>query len=195
MIYIYILRNKINNKLYIGQTNNLKKRAREHKAKDRLKTKKTHLYFAINKYGFNNFEMISIEEWDDPKEADESEEFWIQFFQTRNKGIGYNISEGGKVNRGFKHTEKFKINKSKQMKIYFQNNRPHNAKLSKNIISQIRDLFLTGNISYRKLSKQFNIDKKSIVNIVKNISYIDKNYTPNFDLIKNIANKNSRKRN
>jgi len=116
MHYIYILRNKVNDKIYVGQTNNLKKRFIEHKAKDRLRTKGTPLYCAIHKYGFYNFEMIEIESHENYIDSDDAEEFWIQLFQSRNREIGYNLSIGGRVNRGFKHSDEFKKNKSEQMK-------------------------------------------------------------------------------
>jgi group I intron endonuclease len=67
MSYIYKILNLTNNKIYIGSTNNYKKRFREHKIK--LKHNKHHSIFlqnAYNKYGIENFEYIIIEEC--PKE-------------------------------------------------------------------------------------------------------------------------------
>lgn len=124
--HIYILQNKINYKIYIGQTNNLNKRRREHKAKDRFTTKRSPLYQAIQKYGFDKFEMIELENFESPLEADESEEFWIQFFQSRNRESGYNLSIGGRVNRGFKHSEKFKKEQSERKLIYYTTHKSHN---------------------------------------------------------------------
>jgi len=192
--YIYALQNKINLKIYVGQTNNLKKRKREHKAKDRLKTKGTPIYRAIAKYGFENFEMIPIEEFESTIDVDEAEEFWIQFFETRKREFGYNLASGGRVNRGFKHTENFKKEKSNQMKIFFQTNRPHNISFNEKQIREIRQLFNTGDFSIRALSLKFNIDKSSISDIIYNKSYQDPNYIVNVIKINKIIENNKTKR-
>ena len=59
MHYIYKVTNKINGKIYIGQTNNFEKRKREH-----LLDKRTnHQAFkrALNKYGFDGFDWEIID--------------------------------------------------------------------------------------------------------------------------------------
>jgi len=195
MHYIYFLINKINNKIYVGQTNNLSKRKREHKAKDRLITKKTsHLYQAIKKWGFENFWMMHIETYASPEEADAAEIFWIKCLNSRDKEKGYNHAEGGKVNRGYKHTEQFKEKKSHQMKKMYLDRRSPTAKFNNEDINYIRKAFLTGNYSLHKLSKIFNSNKKSIKSIVMNLSYKNINYDPPIEFIKNILNKNKNKR-
>lgn len=189
--YIYILQNKTNNKIYVGQTNNPAKRRREHKAKDRFFTKGTPLYNAIKKYGFDSFEMTIIEEFTTPEESDEAEEFWIQFFQSRNMDLGYNIAQGGRVNRNFKHTQQFKEEKSKQMKNYYLTHKPHNfgketpneikqklsnlwdgekaltAKFTNEQIKEIRKLYATGNYSQSELARKYEVSSFTMSEIVR----------------------------
>lgn len=189
--HIYILQNKVNYKIYIGQTNNLNKRRREHKAKDRLTTKRSPLYQAIQKYGFDNFEMIELENFKSPLEADESEEFWIQFFESRNREFGYNLAAGGKVNRGFNHSEKFKKEQSERKIIYYTTHKPHNygvpmtdeaknnlskkwsgekslnAKFSNDQIKEIRNLYNNENYSQTQLAKMYFTSNFTISEIVR----------------------------
>lgn len=90
MGYIYKITNNINNKVYIGMTRyTVQKRWQEHK-KDCQK-KDTHLYFAMRKYGIENFSIEVIEEC---KEEDLilREAYWIQFYNSYNNE--YNMTEG-----------------------------------------------------------------------------------------------------
>lgn len=176
--YIYILQNTINLKIYVGQTNNLKKREREHRAKDRIKTKNSPLYQAIKKYGFDKFKMIPIESFDSISEVDDAEIFWIQFFQSRNREFGYNLAEGGCVNRGFKHSDKWKKEQSKRKKELFKNKLSNMAKLTMNEVKEIRSLFIKENISYRKLANMYNTNRITIKRIINNLIYKDDNYAP-----------------
>jgi group I intron endonuclease len=55
--YIYLFKNKVNNKCYIGKTVNLKRRYKEH-----LSGKyKSSIYNAIVKYGIDNFDFIVLD--------------------------------------------------------------------------------------------------------------------------------------
>lgn len=192
MYYIYLLQNIINNKIYVGQTNNLIKRKREHKS--RSKYKNTPLYASIRKYGFINFNMIEIEKFDNQAEIDEAEEFWIQFFQSRNREYGYNLTIGGTVNRGFKHTQQFKTNKSIQMKKHFIKHPAYNRKFNNEQINEIRNLFITQQESFRQLARTFNTNHKIIEQIIMNKTYFNINYTPDIDLINQIKENNKKKR-
>lgn len=92
MAYIYQIRNKINDKIYIGQTQfDIEKRFKEH-CKDRNKRnfEKRPLYRAMNKYGIENFEISLLEETDNPEER---EIYWIE--QKRSFKNGYNATLGG----------------------------------------------------------------------------------------------------
>ena len=62
-ITIYMLKNKITNAIYIGQTDNPQRRFIEHKSRANIdKHSNMKLYKAIKKYGMDNFELIILEE-------------------------------------------------------------------------------------------------------------------------------------
>ena len=94
MGYIYKITNKINNKVYIGQTKKtIEERFQEHLKKAKIHTNR-YLYDAMNKYGYNNFFVSKIEECDNSK-LDEREIYWIAFYKSNNKKYGYNMTIGG----------------------------------------------------------------------------------------------------
>ena len=92
--FIYVLQNKINNKIYIGQTINFKNRISAHFRIARSGKQNRHLYNAIRLHGWENFKSFVLEEV--PRsEADETEMLWISIFNTNNSYYGYNSSSGG----------------------------------------------------------------------------------------------------
>lgn len=98
---IYKAINLINNKVYIGQTNNsLEYRKNQHhrEARSELKKKRKNNYFhnAINKYKFESFEFIEIDKAETQESLDTKEIFWINFYNSTNKEIGYNLDSGGR---------------------------------------------------------------------------------------------------
>ena len=90
---IYKIINKINGKVYIGQTiEGFNRRYR----KNFSKLHDGHLKNAINKYGIENFEIIKILDVAfSKKELDIKEKCWIKIFNSNNKKYGYNLTEGG----------------------------------------------------------------------------------------------------
>ncbi len=94
MGYIYKITNKINKKIYIGQTKKtIEERFQEHLKKAKIHTNR-YLYDAMNKYGYHNFIVSQIEQCDDSK-LDEREIYWIAFYHSNNKEYGYNMTIGG----------------------------------------------------------------------------------------------------
>ena len=90
---IYIHKNMINNKVYIGQTSEtLERRARGGHGYKGC----PYFYRAIEQYGWNNFEHFILESDLSSDEADIREAFWIQAFDSMNPLKGYNLSSGGK---------------------------------------------------------------------------------------------------
>lgn len=90
---IYLHRNKINNKVYIGQTvQPVQKRWRNGAAYSTC----TYFYNAIQKYGWDNFDHIILEQSDSwtKEELNEKEEKYIEIFDSTNPKYGYNIKKG-----------------------------------------------------------------------------------------------------
>ena len=55
-----------------------------------------YFYHAIQKYGWDNFEHTIIEEGMFTEEyANKREDYWINYYDTRNQAKGYNINAGG----------------------------------------------------------------------------------------------------
>ena len=65
---VYMHKNKINNKVYIGQTCNIKKRWSPQAYKG-----SAHFYHAICKYGWNNFQHIILQSQLNKQQADKEE--------------------------------------------------------------------------------------------------------------------------
>ena len=95
---IYIIRNTINSKVYIGQTKvSLKLRFQNHLSAAR-NGKDYVIGKAIRKYGEENFYIELLEECT-IEELNEREKYWISYFNSTNNKFGYNISIGGNVIR------------------------------------------------------------------------------------------------
>ena len=92
---IYIIRNKINNKMYVGQSVNIKARWSQHlDALNKNKHCNTHLQNSWNKYGKVNFEFIIQEECDECN-LNKKEKYWIKHNETHDSKYGYNKTYGG----------------------------------------------------------------------------------------------------
>ena len=91
---IYIIKNKINSKVYIGQTRvPINIRFSQHLSAAR-KGGHYALYKAIRKYGESNF-FIELLETCPIEDLNTREEYWISFYNAnKNKG-GYNMTPGG----------------------------------------------------------------------------------------------------
>ena len=93
--YIYKTTNLIDGKIYIGQ-----KKSTIFLFDKYLGSGKR-LQNAINKYGKENFKVELLEEIYNVDQMDDREIYWIKYYHSTNKEIGYNISNGGNVNRSF----------------------------------------------------------------------------------------------
>ena len=111
---IYCWRNVHNGKRYIGQTNNPKRRYKEHKRHLGNYSGANLFHRALNKYSsMSDWEYTIIEEV--PKEMlDEREIYWIAFYDSFNQG--YNMSKGGLRHDGYELPEESRRKISEALK-------------------------------------------------------------------------------
>lgn len=92
---IYKIANKVNDKCYIGQSIEIKRRWRQHKEIYVNPTAEGYdypLYKAIRFYGLENFSFEVLEECQ-PEELNEKEIYWVEVFKSYDNG--YNQDRGG----------------------------------------------------------------------------------------------------
>ena len=90
---IYMIRNTVNGKVYVGQSQNIYWRWSAHKSSLRHGNgANPHIQSAWNKYGEDAFEFCVIELCDEDR-LDEREEYWIDALDSVSSG--YNIQFGG----------------------------------------------------------------------------------------------------
>ena len=132
---IYMYTNKINNKVYIGQSSDVKQRYAQHKDPN---TDSTPIDKAIKKYGIENFDfrilvVIDRSTYDEYKnDIDELETFYMEKYRRLGYTL-YNITEKGGGNtwamsnkdRVYKpHTQEEKDKISKKLKEYWKTHKP-----------------------------------------------------------------------
>ncbi len=88
---IYVLRNRLNGKCYVGQTRNLNKRLAHHKCPG--ETKRSFIGKAIGKYGWDNFDRLFFHGIPEGL-IDDSERLMIRALRSQ-KPNGYNLEGGG----------------------------------------------------------------------------------------------------
>lgn len=148
---IYKVTNLVNNKIYIGQTERtLKERWKQHKYKEGCR----YLHNAILKYGANNFKIEEIEKVP-IEDLDEREIYWIAYYNSTDRTIGYNILKGGKLGR---------------MQMY---------KLSPEDTKKLIELDKQ-NVPHTKIAEMFNIERKTVTFILRR----ETNYTTKFKTLK-----------
>ena len=120
---VYMARNKINGKIYIGRTKDFNSRRKQH-----LKCRGNgYFHQAIRKYGFNNFEWEILEGNISEKNIVSVEGRYIEKYKSDNREFGYNsqnVKDGVTT-----HSEETKIRMSKSHKDK-KLSKPHCKKIS-----------------------------------------------------------------
>lgn len=102
LFYIYLYTNLINNKKYVGQTNNFQRRVNEHKScafNPKSVNYDDIIHKAIRKHGLDNFKIEILEIIDNVSDyeiVNEREVYWIKEQKSLTTEWGYNVLEGGR---------------------------------------------------------------------------------------------------
>lgn len=142
--YVYKITNNITGKVYIGQTNNLKRRIQEHKHDKRCNHP---MYTEIHKYGFENFD---VEVLYFGSNYDEEEKKYIRLYHSCDKNFGYNITPGGQGSAGEWN--------------------PASTITQATADALISDL-LNSDLSKVELAEKYNVNKKFIDNVNTGVSW------------------------
>lgn len=105
---VYKITNKLTNKVYIGITNQGSgARYRHHWYESRI-GEPSPIHRSMAKYGEENFTLEIIDFADTCDELKEKEKYWIKWYNSTDRSIGYNLTEGGDGTFGRIHSEETK---------------------------------------------------------------------------------------
>lgn len=152
--YIYIIRNFINDKVYIGQAIDPEQRFKGHIWDKDRKQYSSAIDGAIKKYGAENFYYEILE--GPISNFNEREIYWIKFFNSLTPN-GYNILEGGQC---------------PPIRRAFENNK---SKFKPEDIQEIHSLLLNPRITMKEISVAFGVSYKTISYINTGKSYHNDN--------------------
>jgi len=121
---IYLFKNKINGKCYVGQAKlSLRRRLLHHKNNLEHERYDAPIYKALKKYGWENFDFYILEQFDEEytdelgKKLDELEIHYISVYNSYGK-TGYNQTKGGDAGiTGYKFTDEQRKRVSNNSKI------------------------------------------------------------------------------
>lgn len=154
---IYIIRNTVNNKVYVGQTRvSIKLRFQNHLSAARNGQDYV-IGKAIRKYGEDKFYIELLEECLE-EELNEREKYWISFFQATNNKFGYNMSIGGNSVRAAKELDENQV-----LKLFNSGIAAYEiAKILHVAVPRVTEILKRNNIYYG-VDKQRRSDEQEIV--------------------------------
>lgn len=161
---IYCIKNIKNNKIYIGQTNDIDIRWKNHiNMLKRNAHTNIHLQNAWNKYGENSFEFSVIYEATEDDNLNSLEKYYIKLYNANDENYGYNLTDGGE---GYKLSEEVK----NKMSI---NGRGKNSNLTEEQVAEIKIMMANG-IDRKTIAEKFSVSRKVLTNIStgKNFYYV-----------------------
>jgi group I intron endonuclease len=104
---VYLIKNNINGKQYVGQTKQNPTEYWKHCIRRALAGSKSKpaLYAAIRKHGIKSFQFEPLVIVESKQELDYYERELIKSLGLRNRNNGYNCTDGGEGIHGFQHSE------------------------------------------------------------------------------------------
>ena len=148
---IYKITNKINNKCYIGQSNNPMHRWEEHKWKAASgETKgKSALGDALRKYGETNFSFEIIGWYED---YNEKEKYYIKYYNSLTP-YGYNIMSGGEE-PPHKYGEEH-----------------HNSVYSQELVDKIIDDLISHQYTQKQIENKYQVPQQLVTSINRGVTH------------------------
>ena len=190
-MWIYKITNILNNKIYIGQTNNYRRRFNEHKSSlRRNKHQNKCLQEDYNKCGFNYFTFELLEQCNTKSEAIDREDYWINYYGGINSSSIYNECDKSGHNTLYKQNQaKAQLNNHKittQGKLNIS--KAHKGKkLSQQQINHIKQN-AKNNPNYGMKNKTHSIESRNKMSLAKKGKY-DRSSNPNFKYSIQFVNK------
>lgn len=179
MLGIYKITNKINNKSYIGQSNNINRRFIEHKCINHETNKS--LKLAFKKYGIENFNFEILEECS-LQELNEKEKYYISKLKPEyNRTSGgdgspnHNVSNNLREKLRQKGKEQWN-NLSEEQKNNILNNNLIGQKIGHKVSKETREKLRNANLGKKQSKETIEKRKKTFINKKLN-GYIQTNET------------------
>lgn len=161
---IYVIRNTLNDKVYIGKSVDYEKRIYEHKRR-LINNNHDNIYLqrSWNKYGEDAFNFSLIEECEE-EYLNDREILYIKMFESNTINKGYNLTAGGDGATGYRHTEETKkklsemqIGKKLPLRTIERISLAHKGKTPKNI-----NILIERNKAISKNIIQINCNDESV---------------------------------
>jgi group I intron endonuclease len=114
---IYAITNRVNGKIYIGQTRDLANRKSAHFAALRLnRHRNRHLQAAYNRHGAGSFAFSVLEILPSPGQLDNREMTHISLHRSTNPAHGYNAETGGRRNHNITLATRATMTRAQQIR-------------------------------------------------------------------------------
>lgn len=181
----------VNNKIYIGKTEqDLKIRMSSHFSDAESFRLDTHFARAIRKYGRDNFKFEEIDKATNSlEELNEKERYWINYYDSANKG--YNETDGGEGGNTYKYKtkEEMDIIKDKIRETKIGSKNPHSVRIKAKNIETKEEIFFNTMIDCQKYfnEKGHHFCSKRCRNITELMykgkwmfAYENQEYNPNY---------------
>lgn len=152
---IYKILNIVNNKVYIGQSEDVYKRKSQHfylLENDSHVNK--HLQNSYNLYGKDSFVFEVLYEAEEGECLNEMESNFIKEYNSNDYNFGYNLTSGG---------EGYKLNEDVKQRIGF-GNRFKKSNLTEEEVEDIK-IMMSNGISRKDIAKKYNVSFKVLTNI------------------------------
>jgi group I intron endonuclease len=177
VMIIYLVINKVNGKMYVGQTRKKLIRRKDHHIWKSVYDRKVPFHCAIRKYGKENFEWLVLEECGDLETLNFREQCYIAELGTL-APYGYNLASGG-YGHIPKHSDvtkqkirvkrlgiKLSDSTRKKLSLLRSGEGGSNTKLTWKIVNEIRSKYSGKRGEQTSLAKEYGISSCHVYDIV-----------------------------